>query len=265
MKILTTFAAFLLSVLIATPVSAVTVGMGINANASASTTVGNVQISAAMQTRINNGKDHADQEIARRVTALTDLNTKVQAMTKLSAEEKTTFNSSINAQISTLTSLKAKIDSDSDIDTLKTDIKSITLSYRVYLLVIPQGHISVTADRLQEAADVASALSTKLSARIDADTASGKDTASAKTALTDMQTKITDANAQASASLSLVANLTPDEGDKTKQDANDKALKDARAKLKAGLADIVAARADARTIVKSLTGNASVTASTTVH
>src|SRR3954470_13812945 len=141
MKFLHTFFAALLTLSLAAPVAALTVGLGADANVTASTSAGSVTISAAMQARIATAKDRADQEIARRLSALNALNTKIQGMAKLTATEKGTLGSSITAQIAAMNDLKAKIDADPDITTLKTDIKSIAESYRIYLLVIPQGHI----------------------------------------------------------------------------------------------------------------------------
>lgn len=255
MKLLQTTATLLLTLLIGTPVSALTVDL--RTEASASTSAADVSVSAAMQERIDTGKNRADQEIARRIDALNQLNTRIQAMTKLTTTEKATLDTSINTQVSTLTALKAKIDADSDITTLKTDVKSITESYRIFMLIIPQGRITVASDKLKSAAEVEAALAAKLTARIDADTAAGKDTAAEKKALADMQAKIADANIQADAAVALVANLSPDGGDKAKATANAQALKDARAKIKMGLKDIVSARDDARTIVKGLAINAS--------
>jgi len=220
----------------------------VNANASA----GGVGVSAAVSARIATGKSHADQEIDRRVTALNDLNSKVQAMVKLSADEKASIGTAISSQISDLTTLKAKVDADTDITTLKADIKSITASYRIFVLVIPQGRIEVAVDKIATAATTLTTLSGKLQTRIAGAQAAGKDTASLTASLTDMNAKLADANVQASAAASEVANLTPDMGDKTKMQSNDQALKDARAKIQVSLKDLTAARQDAGAIVKGL-------------
>ena len=212
----------------------------------------NATLDAKLELRITKGKERANQEIDRRIAALNALNTRIQAMERLNATEKANLSASLTSQISALTTLKAKIAADSDIETLKADIKSIAGSYRIFLLVIPQGHITVTSYKLKSVADTETALAVKLSARIDAAAAAGKDVTALTTMLADMQAKTSDANVQADAALALVANLTPDEGDKTKATANNQALKDARAKIKAGLQDIVTARKDARTIVKAL-------------
>src|SRR4051812_45346413 len=72
--------AAIITLVIATPVSALTIGVGGSASANvggASSTL-DVKANAAIQARITKAKDHADQEIARRVDALNELNTRVQ-------------------------------------------------------------------------------------------------------------------------------------------------------------------------------------------
>jgi hypothetical protein len=262
MKKMQAFVGFLLTLLIAGPSFAMTIGTGgvLGAKASSTDSASTSAPMTALQKRINTAKERADQEIQRRINSLNELTARIQEMIKLSAEQKSALRASINAQITALNDLKNKIAADTELEVLKEDIKSITSSYRIYLLIIPQAHIMVAAEKLKVAADASTALATKLSARIDSDGAAGKDVSKEKTALADMQEKIADAIVQADAAISLVAGLTPDEGDKTKQEANTKALKDARGKIKAGLQDIVAAREDARKIVKGLTGSANVNA-----
>lgn len=221
-------------------------------NANASTGGTSVGVSAKLSARITAAKSHANQEIDRRITILNDMNTKVQAMVKLSADEKTSIASSIAAQVSDLTTLKAKIDADTDIATLKVDIKSITASYRIFALVVPQSRIEVAVDKINTAAESLTTLAGKLQVRITSAQTAGKDVASISASLTDMNAKLADANVQASAAASEVANLTPDNGDKTKMQSNEQALKDARSKIQVALKDLAAARQDAGTIVKGL-------------
>jgi len=272
MNALKTIAAALLALFIATPVSAlsVTLGGSADASASASTSAGNVNITAAIQARISKGKDRADQEIQRRIDSLNDLNTRIQAMVRLTGQQKSTMASEIGTQISTLNDLKVKIDADTDIDTLKADIKSITDAYRIFMLIIPQGRITVAADRITDVASDLNAFSTKLSARISAAESAGKDVTSIKTTLNDMNAKITDANTQSSAAVGLIGNLTPDNGDQTKAAANNAALKSAHADIKTSVQDLVTAKQDAHTIVKALVAlkidvQASASASTTTQ
>ena len=258
--LLTAVPAFAQSLIGPTPVS-ITGSADVGANA------GGARVSASVSARITTAKSHADQEIERRITALNDMNTKVQAMVRLSADEKTSISTAISNQISTLTTLKAKIDADTDLATLKTDIKSITASYRIFVLIIPQGRIEVAADKIATAVTSLTTLAGKLQTRIADAQAAGKDTASLSASLSDMNTKLADANVQASAAASEVANLTPDNGDKTKMQSNDQALKDARAKIQVALKDLATARQDAGSIVTGLkdlnvSGTTSVSGST---
>ena len=68
-------------------------------------------------------------------------------MVKVSANEKTAIANEVQTEISNLTALNTKIQADTDLTTLKTDIQSITEDYRIFMLVIPQGRIEVAADK----------------------------------------------------------------------------------------------------------------------
>lgn len=264
-NIQTVFAALLI-VLFAAPAFAQnvvppppTLDASVNANASGA----GVSAGAKLQTRITTAQNRANQEIDRRVTALTDLNTKVQAMVKVSATAKANMANEISTQISALGTLKAKIDADTDITTLKTDIGSITASYRIFMLIIPQSRIVVASDKLGTVADSMTAISAKIQTRITAAQSAGKDVTSLTTTLSDMNAKLSDANVQSSAAASEVVSLSPDSGDKTKMAANDQALKDARSKLKVAMADLQTARQDITALLaglKSVDASASATA-----
>jgi hypothetical protein len=190
-------------------------------------------------------------------------------MQRISADQKTTLTSTIQAQINELATLKAKIDADTDTMTLRTDVLSITKAYRIFALVIPQGALIAAADREEAIVDTMTTLGVKLQARIAADQAAGKDVTAEQTAYADFQAKLADAKVQAQASITEVSGLTPDNGDQTKFQANRTAMKDARSKIQAAQQDFVAARKDAETIVKGLRVSAhassTVEASTTEH
>ena len=219
--------------------------------------------------RMSKAVERGDKEIDRRITALESLSAKINGMTKLSDSDKATLSSQLQTQISAMTALKAKIDADTDATVLKTDIKSITTSYRIFALVIPEGKILVAVDRMGALADKIAAIGVKLQARITAAATAGKDVSALQTALADLNAKVADAKVQYQAAESETASLHPDQGNEATFQANKKVLLDARAKIKAGKADLEAARKDAKTIVKGLKAfhleaTASTTASTSV-
>ena len=225
-----------------------TVQTNTSVNVDSKTSVGDKVKTTATEKRIEVGKNRADQEIDRRIKALSNLETNINSMDRVSVEEKASLSSSIQGQIDTLTNLKAKISSDSDLTTLKTDIKSITASYRIFALIIPQGHIAATVDKIRSTIDMMIALQAKLQSRIDAAKSAGSDTVAMATLISDMNAKLANAKTEADVAASLSAGLKPDNGDQAIFKSNNEALKSARAKIKSARADLRLAREDAQKI-----------------
>ncbi len=244
-----------------------TAGVGVSANATVTTPAAKVEMSA---TAMTNAKARGDKELDRRVQALTDANIRVQAMQKVTPTFKDNLATALQTQITAFNALKAKIDADTDAATLKADIQSITQSYRVYALVLPQVHIAAAADRAVAISSMMQTLGTKLAARIQAAGQAGADVTALNATLSDLGTKISDANTQAQAAVTVSAALAPDNGDKDKMASNNAALKTARTDLTTAGADLKAARKDIDTLVKGLkkveaSASATSTASTTTH
>jgi len=267
----------------AMPVALAQVSATIGVNASASATVGGTSagagISAQGTARINaltkiitTAQTRADNEISRRVKALNALSTRVNGMVKISTDNKSSLDSTIQAQITAMNNLQAQIASDASSDStssLKADIQSITKSYRIFALIIPQGAIEAGADRVLDIAGMFTTLAGNLQTRITAAQSAGNDMSTSVSALADMNTKVTDANTQANAAVSEITSLQPDNGVASVMASNTATLKDARSKIQAGQQDLVAARKDAGTIVKALmaikgsSGSASTSATVT--
>jgi hypothetical protein len=197
-------------------------------------------------------KSRAATEIQRRIDALGAANTAITASVRLPAATKTILTNAIQAQISSLTTLGAKIAADTDATVLKADVKSITQSYRIFLLVLPQTRITASADVEQNVASLMTIVSSKLETRIATAHTAGKDTTAVSASLSDVRAKIGDANTQSAAAVALVVNLTADNGDSVKATANAQALKDARAKIQLAASDLKTARTEMGTIVTSL-------------
>lgn len=178
-------------------------------------------------------RSRADAEITRRVAALNLLLTKIQAMKRLTSDQKTTFANGIQSQITSLNALKTKIDADGDIAILRTDVQSIVRGYRIFALYMPQVNIMAHADRILAVIDEMSAISVRLQARIDEAKAAGKDTSAMQTLMTDRASKLTDATTQANSAITAVVSLTPDgfPGNKTTLQGAQKMLQTARQDL----------------------------------
>jgi uncharacterized coiled-coil protein SlyX len=194
----------------------------------------------------------ADAEIARRMESLNALTTRVNEMKKIGETDKAGLIQKIKTVQDDLTALKTKIDSATDLATLREDAKSITSSYRVYMLVLPQVHVLAAADRMDAIIASLTAVGVKLNARILEAQTAGKDTAALQKLMDDFNAQLADARKQTDAAKGHVSGLVPDEGDASVQKTNASELKIARADIKVAHEDFTNARKDAEGILKGL-------------
>ncbi|MDP3941744.1 MAG: hypothetical protein Q8Q49_05565 [bacterium] len=201
----------------------------------------------SQETVMQNLQNRAIKEIDRRLEAMNRLITRISNIKKLSDAQKATLTTQVQTEITNLTNLKTKIQADTDIDTLRTDVKSIITSYRIYALLIPKIHIITAAESMLTATEKLSSAYTELNERVDSATVAGVDTTQMKTALATMQAKITDANTQINNAISTVSALTP-----TGYPGNISGLKTARSYLTAARKDIVDAFNAAKDVLHML-------------
>ncbi|MGE5042361.1 MAG: hypothetical protein ACM3IJ_05680 [Candidatus Levyibacteriota bacterium] len=194
-----------------------------------------------------NLRNRADTEIQRRLTALNELLTRVNNLKHVSATNKTTYTTAIQTEVTNLTALKTKIDADTDAATLKTDVKSIVDSYRIFALFMPQIRLLSASDSITDITDNLTALTGKLQTRITTAQSAGQNVASLQTLLTDMQTKIADAKTQATTIATDVAPLTP-----AGYPGNKTTLEAARKTLQSAFQDLKTAGQDAKQIITAL-------------
>lgn len=197
----------------------------------------------AQQDRMTNLKARANQEVDRRIASLNKLIARITSVKRLTADQKTTFTGQIQTEVTNLTTLKAKIDADADLVTLKTDVQSIILSYRVYALFMPKIHLLAAADSMIEVTDRITELSTKIQQKIQEAQTGGNDVTAIQISFTDMQAKVADAKKQAQNVIDTVIPLTPDG-----YPDNKTTLTNARTLLQVGRSDLTAVRQDIEAI-----------------
>jgi hypothetical protein len=187
-----------------------------------------------------------DCEINRRFATLTDLSARIAASKVMTSAHAAALQSEIGSTRSGLTSLKAAIDSETAIAALKADIVKIATDYRVYLLVVPQVNLVNAADGILAAQPKFADVNTKLSARIAAAKAAGKDTAAAQADLDAMNAAVTKAVGLATPLPAALLPLTPAQyngGTAGPVLSNARStLVQARDQLKAAVADAAACR-----------------------
>jgi hypothetical protein len=229
-------------------VSVLTLGFALTASAASLQAGVTLKASTALPGIIT----RSDTAITKRTDALNSLSARVNLMANVSDSEKSAIATQVQAQISNLTTLKTKIDADTDAVTARADEKTITGNYRIYALIIPQGYIVASSDRVSTLVSLMTALQAKLQVRVTTLSTSGKDTTTLQAALADITAKTNDATTQAQAAQTKVSLLAPDEGNVSVAASNKTALLAARADIKVATTDLQAARKDISTITSGL-------------
>lgn len=192
-------------------------------------------------------KSKADQEITRRLNQLGKLQSLIANAQKLSTADKTALSGEVSNTVSGLTSLKTKIDADTDLATLKTDVQAIFAEYRVYALVMPKVRLIRTADDQQAAEAKLQTLAGKLQTRIASAKANGKDVTTLQTQLDDLNAKVAAAQSISAGVEQKVLPLQP-----TDYNSDHGILSGYQSQLKTAHQDNQAAFQDAKAIVQAL-------------
>lgn len=208
--------------------------------------------SSGQSARLTNIITRSNNEITMRINSLNTASTKIQDMQNVSAATKTSLSNQIQTDISGLTTLKTKIDGDTDITTARNDEKTIFGSFRIYALVIPQVYDLSAVSRITTINGLMTTLASKLQTRITTAQTAGKNVAPLQSALSDLTAKNADALSQGNAAQTLVSSLAPDQGDASVAASNKTALQAAHNDIKAANTDFQTARQDAKTIIQGL-------------
>lgn len=233
------------------PTVAPKVKANVKASANASTTP-RATTAVKLEARLERAKTKAAQEIERRTAALTKLEERIDAMKRVSSQFKGDLSVLVDTEIANLLALKTRIEASTDGEEIKSDVQSITKSYRIFALVMPKASVAAAADKIVRMSATLTELGSKLKVRIDAKATAGGDVSALTSALNELGAKILSANTHAQAAVNGTATLMPDEGDKAKMEANKTALEAARTELKAAHEDIKAARALVKQIIDEL-------------
>ena len=192
-------------------------------------------------------------EIDRRLVTIQVLQDHVSNPNGLTDSDRSALQALLTADTTGLTALKAKIDGETDVTTLRADIGTIVTGYRIYLLMVPMTAEVISADSEAAAVGRLTTVAGKLQDRITTELNAGKDVASAQADLNNMTTSLGQVNTSTLAGIptALLA-LTPAEynggtaGPVLKTDHT--TLQGFRTSLDAARADAVACRAALRAL-----------------
>jgi hypothetical protein len=150
-----------------------------------------------------------DCEIARRFTTLDKLDARISDSKVLTSPHAAALKGTIGSTRGGLTALKAHIDAETSIPALREDIRRIATDFRVYVLLVPQVNLVSAADGVVFAETKFDTVSTRLTERIAAAQAAGKDTTAAQAHLDAMNTAVDQAVALAEPIPARLLPLTP--------------------------------------------------------
>ena len=182
-------------------------------------------------------------EIDRRFATLTTLSAKITSSKVMTSAHAATLQSEISSTRAGLTELKGTIDAETGLPALRLDITKIATQFRVYLLVVPQVHLTNASDGVVASQSKFATINTNLAARIAAAKTAGKDTTAAQTDLDAM-------NAADAAAVTLASPLSGELLPLTPAEYNGgtagPVITAARADLVKAVADVKTAVADAK-------------------
>lgn len=182
-------------------------------------------------------RDRALKAIDRRIRALERELQRARNMQRITEEDKNYLIGEIQSNIDELGALRSKIEQDSDLATLKADVKSIVTNFRIYVVVLPKGLALMAADRANWGSQRFDALAAKIQERIDKAKAAGKDVTEVQGLLDQFKAKIADAKAHIEQAREAFKSMLPvDPGG-------------ARSALQAGKTHLKEARADFKTAI----------------
>ncbi len=205
-------------------------------------------ITSHRNTVLRRAQSRIEEEIARRTKRLEHFMSRV-GNTHMSDTAKNAIHEVMQRQIIVLQTLKAHVSNNSGTTTLRSAIKTIKKSYRTFALVVPQGAIIASADRVNNVVSQMRAFSKKLQERI---ASLDGDTSELSATMADFNEKVNSAEGNAQDAVAKVKALSASNDDSAVFKSNRIALQDARKQLHKAYGELMMARKDAGEIVRGI-------------
>jgi hypothetical protein len=149
------------------------------------------------------------QALSNRVTQLNALGVAVGAAADLTAADRSTLSSDVASELSGIQGLQVKLPADTTCPAVAADGRAMVVDFRVYVVMTPQVHLTVSADTESAVAARVAGLEPRLQAAITAAGQAGRNVAAAQAALTDLETQVTSAQQSGSGISTQVLAFTP--------------------------------------------------------
>ena len=168
----------------------------------------NATVTARGAERLPDIQARVDKRISRRIDVLNKLVSRLGSDTHLAANDKSLLLNEDQNAISSLNSLKAKIDADTTIADARTDEAQLP-TIHVYDFIVPQNHRLIAVDNLQALAAKVGTSLTNIQAKVTNLQNHGTDVSAIQALLTDANSKLLTINGQLTIDERELSALTP--------------------------------------------------------
>lgn len=145
---------------------------------------------ATQQRRLSDVISRSNTLISSRITSLNSLLTRIQNDNRLTSDQKNSLITNVQSVIAGLTTLKTKIDADTDVQTAITDEKQIISSYHVYAVLEPKVSSLIIINNMQAVVTRLQTIVPQLQNLITTLQTQGKDVSQLTPLLTDISAQI---------------------------------------------------------------------------
>lgn len=200
-------------------------------------------LTAAQERQLANLKQKATVEIDRRLVVLNNQLTTVTNNPRIAADQKSQLTGEIQPIITKLTTLKTKIQAETDLVTLRADVATIKESYAEYGFTSVQSPILTTADQVLALSQTMATISARIQANLNEASPSATDKADFEKSLSSINTKLTGINTQVESVKTTVVALDPEAFP-----GNRSQLQSARNRLVVAITDLKTVRRDLQAV-----------------
>ncbi len=233
---------------IALALSASILSVGGSAFASTtSTTTAPTASKPSCSTDFSQAKSLVLSELNNRVTTLQSLAKDVGNAKYLTSNDSSALSSEITSELSGINGLIANVNGATTCTELRLNAYSMVFTYRVYLVMAPKTHLTISADAITSISNELYNLEPEIQAAINAASANGKNVAQAQSAFADFQTQVSSAQSASNGMDQTLLAQTP-----AGSPGNWNIFVSSKNSLESARGELHQARNDLTTIVKSL-------------
>ncbi|NNN20743.1 MAG: hypothetical protein HKL80_01905 [Acidimicrobiales bacterium] len=186
-------------------------------------------------------------ELNNRVTSLQSLTKDVGNAKYLTSNDSAALSSEITSEISGINALITSVNSTTTCSELRVNAYSMVYTYRVYLVMAPKTHLTISADAVTSISSELYNLEPEIQAAINAASANGKNVAQAQSAFADFQSQVSSAQSASNGMDQTLLAQTP-----AGSPGNWSTFVSSKNSLETARGDLHQAHTDLTTIVKSL-------------